>query len=657
MDHLTFSMEQILEGSPLQFSSTKLYEFATTLSKTDFGPISHSRLSDRLQALANDIPPQLFSLPDATSISKFWEDIDRKLNLIFVSFSPLCVQNLGLSGFQHLFETFLQSTLIPYESDFVRMTQLVIDAYGEWRLQGDLSGIRFAFEFAKVTGFFDAIFVPAFIETVSQYLYGVLEEPFNSSLSIYVHTALEVEQAELDRASPALTGSARCKLRDSLHTVIWRSKLDVMCDRGLRCLIDDHDTNTVELCTRLARETDTITRFTKELSFEFEACADACFRSSAPISEVRKLYRSLTDFSEYFSVPNAKILRGAFDKGLNTSPDVAARLLAEEIHSEFVDTRIVDPKTFEELIAIFRMLASKDAFEVYHHLLLSRRILMMKSHIVRADETFADALRTQCGDEYTKHFCMMFEDFHKSVDVLRTFLAEKSSPFPFGALILSHEAWPKMEMCRAAPPPPIDAVLGQFGEFYKTRVNNRKLQWSLDFTRVKLNVNGNGPLKEIKCNGLCAILLLVFNSAPVLSLDDLAIRTKMDPTVVEAIVGLLRSSKCGKLLSGLHHRYRLCLDVSVPDGVLSVPFRFPSLPKVDEAAKSTVQQSRNSQLESVIMMIMKKEKSMEKQTLRAKVKDFLTFRLEEELFENRLAHLAQNLYLKLDPSGRVHFLS
>jgi hypothetical protein len=142
-----------------------------------------------------------------------------------------------------------------------------------------------------------------------------------------------------------------------------------------------------------------------------------------------------------------------------------------------------------------------------------------------------------------------------------------------------------------------------------------------------------------------------------LSIDDLSFRTRVDSTTLESIIAMLRSSRCGKLLTGVHRKYRLSPDISVPGGVLSVPFTFPSLPKVDEAAKSTVQQSRNSQLESVIMLIMKKEKSMEKQVLRTKVKELLTFRLEEELFETRLSHLAQNLYLKLDPSGRVHFLS
>jgi hypothetical protein len=47
---------------------------------------------------------------------------------------------------------------------------------------------------------------------------------------------------------------------------------------------------------------------------------------------------------------------------------------------------------------------------------------------------------------------------------------------------------------------------------------------------------------------------------------------------------------------------------------------------------------------------------MENVDLRRKIKELITFRLDEEIFEKRLAHLAQVLYLKLDPSGRVHYL-
>jgi hypothetical protein len=203
----------------------------------------------------------------------------------------------------------------------------------------------------------------------------------------------------------------------------------------------------------------------------------------------------------------------------------------------------------------------------------------------------------------------------------------------------------------------IESYLRMFEDYYRKKTSNRKLQWTLDFTRVRLQVTAVGNLKVIRCSGLCAVVFLLFNAAPVLSVPEMALHLKVDQATIEAILNFLRSKKGGGVLLGLHDKFRLNYDVSVENGVLMVPFRFPSLPKADDTAKLTIQQSRNSQLESVVMRIMKVEKSMEKQSLKVKVKELLTFRLEEELFENRLAHLAQNLYLKLDPSGRVHFLA
>ena len=109
-------------------------------------------------------------------------------------------------------------------------------------------------------------------------------------------------------------------------------------------------------------------------------------------------------------------------------------------------------------------------------------------------------------------------------------------------------------------------------------------------------------------------------------------------------------------MTNTHSCYRLNMENTATSELLSLPFTFPSLPKLEDTSKSAIQQSRAAQVEAAVMLIMKKERSMEKGELKAKVKDLLTFRLEDELYENRLTHLEKISLLKLDPSGHVHYL-
>jgi hypothetical protein len=421
-------------------------------------------------------------------------------------------------------------------------------------------------------------------------------------------------------------------------------------------VIEEQDSKSVNLLAELARATDTIAAFTREFSFEFEAVAELSFKKERPIEEIMKLHRAMTEFcSTAFSVAQARLLRTALEKGLNTSPDLAARLLAEQIHAEFIRNRKTESSTFDQLIAVFRMLNAKSVFEAYHHLLLSRRVLMLKRHIVAADETFLAELTAQCGPEYVKRFNTLIDDLHKSVEVLEKFPPPPRSPPRFHALVLSKQAWPTVEPIRVPAPPGVQHTLAAFTEFYQGQIPKRRLQWSLEFTRVKLLARNTSPPREIRCSGIAAVLLLAFNRSPVMSLAEIAHATGLDPALVEEIAHVLTSKRGGRLLIGLHQKFRVNGDAAL-QGPVTVPFAFPTLPKVEDSGKSTIDTNRGSQIDAAAMLVMKQEKSMEKAELKRRIKEIISFRLDEELFEKRMAHLAQILYLKLDPSGRVHYL-
>jgi hypothetical protein len=360
--------------------------------------------------------------------------------------------------------------------------------------------------------------------------------------------------------------------------------------------------------------------------------------------------------SAAFSKSQVRLLRNALDKGFNTAPDAAARLLAEQIHVEFTTNPTVDSQTFEQLISVFRMLNAKDVFEAAHHILLSKRILMQKRHIVRADETFLAALTKQSGPDYVKRLGVLLNDLHNSTQILRSFQLRKGVPPGFSAIVVAKSAWPATEPSQGMPPPSIRQATNAYSDFYRTKFAARTLQWSLAFSRAKLAGAHGVAIREIRCGGTLAVVFLALAQMP-LTAEEIASRTGLTPGQVAALAKPLLSRGCGRVLFLMRGKYAINVDAVVPDGILNIPVAFPVVPAAeDERRKSAIDSNREWQIAAAIMVVMKRERSLEKGNLRQTVRSLLQFRMEDALFENRLAHLAQNLYVKLDTTGRVHYL-
>jgi hypothetical protein len=158
-------------------------------------------------------------------------------------------------------------------------------------------------------------------------------------------------------------------------------------------------------------------------------------------------------------------------------------------------------------------------------------------------------------------------------------------------------------------------------------------------------------------NGIMAAVLLQFNRSRWATLETLVNGTKLEGPQVESLLALLESKKAGKLLVREVNRYFVNPEFCNNPTPIWVQFDFPlSVPVAEDSARPTLLQGRDHQVDCAAMQVMKGERSMAKSDLKARVRDILQFRLEEDLFEARLAHLAHNLYVRLDPAGVVHYL-
>lgn len=648
----------------------------------------HADLCQKLIKLADVIPLDMENFNNAVEIGEYWKQVTAKVHLISTSWAPLCQKERNLQDFESIFKGHLSQIFEEsYPDLFTKLSEIIVNAYSEARESNDISGIVHSFGFISHSQhkLFKKIFMKILIKSVIQYYEPILNELFsNHPLSEYLQKSVEIKEKEKNLIKTLISRNALKKLEKKFNLLIFgnEERFNSICN-NLAPLIKQKDSESIRICADFARSTDKITPFARELSFEFESEAEKCFKMENPIKAIMKLHLSLIEFDKSFNPTHARILRSAFEKGFNISPDRAALLLAQEVNREFTkkenNHKMCPKETIDQLVAVFRMIASKDVFESAHHHYLTRRILMMKSHIIEADKYFKRALKEQCGPDYTKRLNDLFKDLNVSLATLDKFVKEKRPPPFFKAIVISNESWKLYETGNPIDPPDeIKVLLNSFTNFYSTENEKKKLQWDFNFTRVKLTTKNLGLIKTINCSGTYATFLLMFNQNHVLCPEHLKKLSNFSNEQIENIVKVLKSKKCNHFLLVMHNKIRInkdqfaseepdskddnkyvqCSCFDYKKGVLSIPFVFPSVPKTDnDKQKSAIQSNRENQINAAVMKVMKQERSMEKSALKNTVKDLLNFRLEDELFDERLAHLSKTLYLKLDPSGRVHYLT
>jgi hypothetical protein len=394
--------------------------------------------------------------------------------------------------------------------------------------------------------------------------------------------------------------------------------------------------------------TDSLHNFTRQIAFIFEGLTVDAMNSEEPIREVLRYHKILLAFEkEIFSPSEIKAVTISFEKGLNTDQDKAAKLLAHEIDESFrTHPSPFDEFLLKQFISLFRMIISKDVFKHFHLNLLIQRVILKKNHILILDQNFVSALTDQCGPEYTSSFNSIFDDIATSIKVLKQFQSEKSVPPFFSIIVLSKIVWENPEP-KIFPHSTITNLNNQFSLFYRNQVGNRILEFNLSLTRASLELAlTNGPL-QIRCCGLYATLFLFIDTLDPISINSISSTTGIPAPHVEKMIHFLASPNCGRLLSVYGNKIRLNFEANLPEPFLKTPFTFPEIVISKELkTKNNTAHDRGSQFDAV-MKILKQEKSLTKKHLENAVKDVVTF---------RLPRLEVRGFIKIDPSGHIHYL-
>jgi len=648
--------QEVIDDSKVN-SASDLFSYSSLISSSDEAKMVHKSISESIKDYISQQYSNLENLSDIGAISNFWNCLSKKINILTTCLSPLSLRNNQIPLISEVFKAQINEYYSKNNQVYEQLTSIVIDCFQNNEIDEDL---RNSFKFAQFCCLFDTYFVPNLYRSITEQLEPVFNTLFEQELSDYLREAIKIQKEQLDHVSKLVPSASLRTLQNLLNRIIFSSKFDQIIKNGLPTLVKNQDARSLALCVSFAKETDTITLFVKKLSFIFESSSADCFKHEDPIMRVLNLHQTMVLFNESakFSNDDIRIIRVAFEKGFNSSPDVAARLLAVEINKQFISMRVIDQNMLFHLLSIFKMLFCKDVFARYHAHLLAKRVLLLQGHTISVDQEFLKELVVLCGPDYTKPFKLIFDDLAQSQAIMKKFRDDHNPPKWFKCLMFSRETWPSIEPVPHVLPKEIHLMMSHYISTAISLCGKRKIQYSPVLTRVKLTVKGVQGIREIKCSGLVAVYLLLFNIEKSISLQQIASSIKVDLNEIESITDILQSNKGGNLVMLLHHhKVRINPEANIDGGCLNIPFILPQLSQQDDdKTKNAILQTRDSQIDAAIVLLLKKEKSLEKEDIRMRIKDSLKFIMDDELFENRLHSLHVKTLIKVDASGKVNYI-
>ena len=166
-------------------------------------------------------------------------------------------------------------------------------------------------------------------------------------------------------------------------------------------------------------------------------------------------------------------------------------------------------------------------FEAFYKKDLSKRLLLDKSASIDAEKSVISKLKAECGSGFTQKLEGMFKDVELSRDVMSSFRgspqarAASSSDIELSVHVLTQGYWPTYPPAEVTLPGDILELQKQFGSYYMSKHNGRRLQWHPYLGHCTLKANFPLGRKELAVSLLQTVVLLPFNDCDDLSYHDL----------------------------------------------------------------------------------------------------------------------------------------
>ncbi|KAH0791153.1 Cullin family protein [Histomonas meleagridis] len=627
--------------------------FFRALSKTNYSQEATNILSSLFRQFSEEIPSHIIKFNNSIEIGEYWENvISRTTNLTFLLY-PL----FGTTT--DIFTNFINDAFLHNEDAYVTACQHAITSYNELRDTGDMTSLIPISNFLKSNVLFPKHFIPMFIQSIVNYLRPIINMEYEKPFSEYLTNSLEIISNELQNVQIFDHKNLLQTLEFQLHKLIYSDKLKEIYANDLRPSLNEHDSNSIIQCAKLSRETNTFQSFLHEISLLFEEEAIKCFKAKNPIQKLLNLHNSLIELCDKaFGPQSSRTIKVAFERGFNSEPENVARLLALSLNKIFINEN-VDIETLDKYFYLFKMLSLNDVFETYYTKLLTKRILSLKNFNIEAEYYIIKKFEAECNSDYTKRMESIINDYNNSNEIQKEFIGKyKEKNIKFAAIILSKDSCDFHYNPLIGPPKCLTKAFKLYTKIYKGNFKRRNVEWINSLARVTLKASNFPNLEKVHCSGDYASILMCFNVTRPQKLEKIAQKLGVnDENEIEKKLTVMETKKFGKILQSKNGEYSLNLGCNADKAVLNMGLAFHQLSMEDEVKISKViAQNNDYQLDAAIMLVIKPNKSMDQEALKTNVSEVVNFRLDDDYFQRRLAILNKKEYVKIDPTGKVHYI-
>ncbi|XP_043477502.1 cullin-4A isoform X2 [Leptopilina heterotoma] len=365
----------------------------------------------------------------------------------------------------------------------------------------------------------------------------------------------------------------------------------------------------------------------------------------------------------------ANSLKEAFEAFINQRANKPAELIAK-----FVDCKLRAgnkeateeelERLLDKIMVLFRFIHGKDVFEAFYKKDLAKRLLVGKSASVDAEKSMLSKLKQECGGGFTSKLEGMFKDMELSKDINIAFKQYSSnlqnelsaSNLDLTVSILTMGYWPTYPVMEVTLPLEMVQYQDVFNKFYLGKHSGRKLQWQPTLGHCVLKAWFQQGNKELQVSLFQALVLILFNDADDLSLEEIKAATNIEDGELRRT---LQSLACGKARvlqknprgRDVSDNDRFVFNADFTNKLFRIKINQIQMKETNEEQKATeerVYQDRQYQIDAAIVRIMKMRKTLTHNLLISELYNQLKFPVKPADLKKRIESLIDRDYMERD---------
>lgn len=373
----------------------------------------------------------------------------------------------------------------------------------------------------------------------------------------------------------------------------------------------------------------------------------------------------------------SRAVRDALEAVVNSRQNKTGELIAKYVdfvlrtgHKGRSDEEV--DATLEAVMSLFRLIHGKDIFEAFYKKDLAKRLVHGKSASLDLEKMMISKLKTECGANNKLEG--MFRDIEVSRETVRSFRTHARSVASLGAsdvdlsvFVLTNAYWPHVPQAPLRLPQTLSDLHDTFKQFYVGKHSRRKLTWQYSNASTTVRARFPAADKLLSLSLYQTVVLLLFNDADELSMEDISSATGLVDTDLHRT---LLSLACGKVRV-LHKRPK---GSTVSKGDMFVWNKGFTHPQVrikinaiqvkesaaeDQQTTERVFMERHFEIDAAIVRILKTRRTLTHANLIAELFAQLRFPFKVGDLKKRIESLIEREYLERDANSpqTYHYLA